>query len=215
MTVAARAAGLTTSPIRSIALGAPAGTISLALGEPGWPVPDAAVLALSSWAGEATTCSYGPNEGLPELVDALTDRYAVRPGDVMVSAGSQAALFALFQAHVPTGSRVLVPDPGFPAYATLAGLAGAQSTAYPLAADGSLDPDALVSLLDRHDDVSLAVLNHPGNPTGGTATVTDLELVAGACERRGVTLISDEVYRELTLAGPQPSMREVSDRAIV
>lgn len=215
MTVAARAAGLSTSPIRSIALGAPAGTISLALGEPGWPVPDAAVRALSGWAAEAMTCSYGPNEGLPELVDALTERYAVRPGEVMVSAGSQAALFALFQAHVPTGSRVLVPDPGFPAYATLSALAGAQPTTYPLAADGSLDPEALISLLDRHNDVSLAVLNHPGNPTGGVATAVGLEAVARACERRGVTLLSDEVYRELTLAGPQPSVREVSDQAIV
>lgn len=215
MSVAARAAGLTTSPIRSIARGAPPGTISLALGEPGWPVPDAAVQALGHWADQSMTCSYGPNEGLPELVDALRERYAVGSYQVMVTAGSQAALFALVQAHVPTGSRVLVPDPGFPAYRTLATLAGAQSTAYPLAAGGSLDADALVVLLDRHDDVSLVVLNHPGNPTGGTAPAAELERVARACECRGVTLISDEVYRELHLGVPQPSVREVSDQAIV
>lgn len=217
MTVAERAAGLTSSPIRSIARGAPPGTISLALGEPGWPVPDAAVQALAGWSATAMTCSYGPNEGLPELVDALSRRYGVPPVQVMVTAGSQAALFALFQAHVTAGSRVLVPDPGFPAYRTLATLAAARSTTYPVAADGSLDPDTLIELLDRHKDVSLVVLNHPGNPTGGVAGVSELAQVARACERRGVPLVSDEVYRELHLhpGTPPPSLREVSNTAIV
>lgn len=215
MIVADRAAGLSVSPIRSIARGAPPGTISLALGESGWPVPDAALDALSGWSAQTLTCSYGPNEGLPELVEALTERYAVRAEQLMVTAGSQAALFALFQAHVPAGSRVLVPDPGFPAYRTLATLAGAEITAYPLAADGSLDADTLLDLLERHDDVSVVALNHPGNPTGGTVTTGRLEQVAQACERRDVTLISDEVYRELHLGWPQPSVREVSDQAIV
>ena len=133
----------------------------------------------------------------------------------MVTAGSQAALYAVFQAHVPAGSRVLVPDPGFLAYPTLATLAGAVATAYPLGAGGTLDPAVLVALLDAHDDVSLVVLNHPGNPTGGGASLEALAQVADACERRGVVLVSDEVYRELHLDTRQPSLREVTTRGLV
>jgi aspartate aminotransferase len=215
MTVAARVAGLRTSPIRSIALGAPEGAVSLALGEPGWPVPEVARTALAAWAQESTTCAYGPNEGLPELVSAVAARHGVEVPEVMVTAGSQAALYAVFQAHVPAGSRVLVPDPGFVAYPTLATLAGARATAYRLGAGGALDPEAVTALLDEHDDVSLVVLNHPGNPTGGGATVQALAAVAQACERRGAVLVSDEVYRELHRGTPQPSLRAVTTTGLV
>lgn len=213
--VADRVTGLRTSPIRSIARGAPEGSVSLALGEPGWPVPDVVRTALGAWARESSTCSYGPNEGLPELVDAIAGRHGVPGSEVMVTAGSQAALYAVFQAHAAPGSRVLVPDPGFLAYPTLATLAGASATAYPLGAGGALEPAAVVDLLDAHDDVSLVVLNHPGNPTGGGTSLEALAQVAEACERRGVVLVSDEVYRELHLGTPQPSLHAVTTRGLV
>ena len=44
----------------------------------------------------------------------------------MVTAGSQAALFALYQTHVEPGTTVLVPDPGFVSYVSLARLCGAE-----------------------------------------------------------------------------------------
>lgn len=215
MSVAHRVAALRPSPIRAVSAGAPPGAISLALGEPGWPLPAVARDALSAWAADARTCGYGPNEGLPELVDALSTRCAVPPDQLMVTAGSQAALYAVFTAHAEAGSRVLVPDPGFPAYRTLATLAGASATAYPLGAGGALDPQPVTDLLAAHDDVSLVVLGHPGNPTGGPASTEALALVAAACERAGVVLVSDEVYRELHLGTPQPSARHVSERALV
>lgn len=215
MSTTTRVAALRPSPIRAVSRGAPEGAISLALGQPGWAMPPAVGSALSRWAASATTCGYGPNEGLPELVDTLTSRYAVPSDRVMVTAGSQAALYAVFTAHVEAGTRVLVPDPGFPAYRTLATLAGAGTTAYPLGVGGALDPQPVLDLLARHDDVSLVVLGHPGNPTGGPASIAALAAVAGACEQAGVLLLSDEVYRELHLGTPQPSVRDVCDRALV
>ena len=179
---------------------------------------------------------YGPNAGRPDLVEAIAQHHgggrqtalphrtvaraapdgrscqtgrSLVPDQVMVSAGSQAALFALFQAHVDPGTAVLVPDPGFVAYPSLARLCGGQPVAYPLGPGGELDAGALVETLARAPHTSLVVLNHPANPTGGMASPEALVRVAEACARRGVVLVSDEVYRELWVDEPPVSLHDV------
>ncbi|RIK15488.1 MAG: hypothetical protein DCC50_07925 [Acidobacteria bacterium] len=208
--VATRAGGMTLSPIRRMAVGAPAGTVSLALGEPGWPLPDAAREALAAAAAQPGPLPYGPNGGSPELVAEVAALHHCRPEEVMVTAGSQAALFALFQAWAAPGSAVLVPDPGFVSYASLARLCGADPVPYPLAAGGDLDAAALVDALAGAPHTSMVVLNHPANPTGGMASPAALRAVAAACARAGAVLVSDEVYRELWLGRPSAGLHEAA-----
>lgn len=217
MSTATRVAGLTTSSIRAIAAGAPSDAISLALGEPGWPLPDPARQALNTWAQTAQHCSYGPNQGIPELVQALRGYTGLTPEEFMVTAGSQAGMFAVFQAHVEPGSQVLIPDPGFPAYETLATLAGAEVVRYPLAADHgfALDAQALITTLEGAPRTSLVVIGHPANPTGGGASREALRAVAQRLETDGITLLSDEVYRQLWLDEKPTSVREVSQSSLV
>lgn len=213
MSPTARVASLAPSAIRALGAGAPPDAIPLGLGQPGWFMPQVAVDALAgaSWPG-----GYGPNEGLAELREAIAGYHDTRSVDeVMVTAGSQAALFALFTAHAGPDRPVLVPDPGFPAYRTLATLCGAEAAPYPLDPRGGLDVAAFARALDEHPRAEVAVINHPGNPTGGGATLEALRQVAGRCRERGVLLISDEVYRELYAVALQPSLRDVSDDGVV
>jgi aspartate/methionine/tyrosine aminotransferase len=211
--------GLGTSLIRSFAAGAPEHNVSLALGEPGWALPDVARQALGDWARHAASCSYGPNAGLPELQEAVAQRHATDVDEVMVTAGSQAALYAVMTAHLDPGDVVAIPDPGFPAYRTVARLAGARSVTYPLAHGGDLDPDALAATVERaateQTTLRMVVLNHPGNPTGGGASRHALHRVAELCAERDLVLVSDEVYTELWRDTAQPSIREVSSTAVV
>ncbi|WP_298887017.1 pyridoxal phosphate-dependent aminotransferase [uncultured Serinicoccus sp.] len=199
-----------------MSLDAPADAVDLGLGEPGWGAPDAGTRT----AVPAPSLSYGPNTSDPALVRAVagyasSPTHDVAPEQVMVTAGSQAALFALFQAWVEPGSTVLVPDPGFVAYPTLARLCGATPVGYPLGADGDLDADALVALLGEQPHTSLVVLNHPANPTGGLASERALSRVAEACAERGVLLVSDEVYAELWVDRRPVSLRDVSAEGVV
>ncbi|WP_010147160.1 pyridoxal phosphate-dependent aminotransferase [Serinicoccus profundi] len=232
MITATRVAGQGLSPIRRMSLGAPPDAINLGLGEPGWAMPD-----LGAPAGP-TPLAYGPNTSDPELVRAI-GRYAgalaggstpsdtsapvtaghgqspgLSPDQVMVTAGSQAALFALFSAYVEPGSVVLVPDPGFVAYPTLARMCGATPVGYPLGAGGDLDAEALADALGAHPHTSLVVLNHPANPTGGVASAAALEQVARRCDERDVLLVSDEVYAELWVDERPTSLREVTDNGV-
>jgi aspartate aminotransferase len=191
--------GMGLSRIRAMNQGAPAGCISLGLGEPSWNLPIAARGALTRWAAYDAPCSYGPNAGLPELRDALRGLCGVRDEELLVAAGSQGALFALFLAWAGPGDQVLLPDPGFVSYPTLAQLAGAESVFYSLADDFSLDSTRFKAALDAAPRAKLAVVNHPANPTGSGASREALDAAAAACRERDVILVSDEVYRELYL----------------
>jgi len=193
-------------------VGAPAGCVSLGLGEPTWDLPESGRRALALSAGP---CSYGPNAGLPELRRVIASFYGIAEECIMVSSGSQGALFALFMAYLGAGDEVLVPDPGFLAYPTLARLAGGEAVPYPLAPDGSLDELAFAAVLEAHPRAAAAIVNNPSNPTGGCAGETALSAVAAACEERGILLVSDEVYRELYLAKKPTSLADVSDYGIV
>lgn len=189
--------------------GAPAGCISLGLGEPSWPMPAVAVRALADAYREGEPCPYGPNAGTPELRAALSAWLGWPEDGVMLAAGSQAALFSLFQAWTSDGDRVLVPDPGFVTYPTLAAMAGAVAVPYTLADDGSLDADSFGRALMAADRVTLAIINHPANPTGAGADRAALAAVARLCADNGVVLVSDEVYRDLYLFDRQPSVLDV------
>ena len=208
-----RLAGLVPSPIRALARGAPDDAISLGLGEPTWPLPEAARRALAAQTG---ACSYGPNAGLPELRRAIGRRHDCDEHEVLVTCGSQEAMFCLLHAWVGPGDTVLVPDPGFPAYSSLATLAGATAATYRLArAEGyRLAPGPI---LERLDDpgVKAVIIGHPANPTGAGADEEALRRVAQACAERDVLLISDEVYRQLHFGVPIASLRDVSNHGVV
>ena len=76
MSPASRVAGLGLSPIRRMAVGAPTGTVSLGLGEPGWPLPQAARDALADIGADDGPLPYGPNAGRPDLVEAIASHHA-------------------------------------------------------------------------------------------------------------------------------------------
>jgi aspartate/methionine/tyrosine aminotransferase len=187
----------------------------MGLGEPGWALPEPARAALDQAARQQGPCAYGPNAGLPGLVEAVAGFHGAQPGEVMLGCGSEGVLYALFQAWVEPGDAVLVPDPGFLAYPALARLAGAEPVGYALGADFTLDPEAFRDALARTPTAKLAVINHPGNPTGAGTTRRALAEVAEACAARGVLLLSDEVYRELCLDQRAPGLREVTDQGLV
>jgi len=87
---------------------------------------------------------------------------------------------------------VLVPDPGFPIYPSVARFAGAVPVRYPLDATGAVDVARLAALIGPR--TRALVVNLPGNPTGGVATPDALLAIAELALRHDLTVISDEVY---------------------
>jgi len=200
----ARFSTIELSLIRQInALATPLST-NLGIGEPNVE-PDETLL---EFARRATTTSwhYSANAGNLSLRKKLADD----PNEVCITAGTEEALYAIFQAYVDPGDEVLIPDPGFVSYATLAKICGAEPVPYPLEPPSwRLDPRAITERITPK--TKLIIVNSPSNPLGAVADRAALEEIANA----GPLVVSDEVYRQLWYDVEPASMRGMSDRVIV
>jgi aspartate/methionine/tyrosine aminotransferase len=210
MTPADRLANIELSLIRQInALATPLST-NLGIGEPNLEPDD----TLRAFARRAATTSwhYSANAGALSLRKRLCADTSFDPAtECCVTAGTQEALFAIFQAYVNPGDEVLVPNPGFSSYATVARICGATPVAYDLEPPSwTLD----ASRIRFTTKTKLVVVNSPSNPLGTVLPHETLEAIARMAEERGVLVVSDEIYREIWYDAPPASMTAMSPNVI-
>lgn len=206
---AARLTGIELSLIRQInALATPL-SVNLGIGEPN-VIPDE---RLREMAREAATTSwkYSPNAGTISLRKKLSAEGRYEPAtEVCVTAGTQEGLFSIFTAYVEPGDEVLIPNPGFLSYATLAKVCGAQPVTYDLdAPDWQIDVEQLKKKITPR--TKLIIVNSPSNPLGSVASRGTLEQIAAL----GPLVVSDEVYREIWYDEQPASMAGMGENVIV
>lgn len=204
-----RLASVETSLIRQInALATPL-SVNLGIGEPN-VLPDERLREMAQRAA-TTSWQYSPNAGTLALRRKLCEGTAYdAKSEVCVTAGTQEALFSIFTAYVNPGDEVLVPDPGFLSYATLARMCGATVVHYELEPPGwEIDVAALEKKITAR--TKLILVNSPSNPLGAVVDRATLERLAAT----GRIVVSDEVYREIWYDSPPPSMSGISDNVIV
>lgn len=214
----ARLQGIQKSVIRQVFDRARPGSINLGLGEPDLPTPEvirkAAVRAIIEEQN-----GYTSHAGLPELRKRVARDYPYleeNPDRVVITAGSQEALYLALLALVDDGDEVLLPNPGFVAYPTIVRMAGGDSSFYrlPRERDFGFDADEFRRALTPRTKVVVCI--SPSNPTGRTLSQDDLVSISDALSDHDAYLISDEIYRELyyTAEGPG-SLSSCFDRTIV
>jgi len=203
---ARRLAGIEKSAIRQFFDRAPAGSINLGLGEPDLPTPDvvrqAAVRAILEEPNGYTT-----HAGLVALRERVAGEYAHAGGGadrVIVTAGSQEALYLALTTLVDEGDEVLLPDPGFVAYPAIVRMAGGRPVFYrlPAARGFALDLDDFRRKLSARTRVVVSI--SPSNPTGRALGPGDVRGMADALAGSGAIVVSDEIYRELYFGDERP-----------
>jgi aspartate/methionine/tyrosine aminotransferase len=201
---AQRLRGIELSLIRKVTQAAPPGAINLALGELGFPLPqilrEEALRLL-----QTATPVYTPNAGLSELRSAIAALYpGSDPEDICVCNGAEEALFVSLLSILDTGDAVAIPDPDYPAYAAICALLEAKVVRLPyLESLQAADLDEWERLIAG--GVEVLVLSHPSNPAGHVFSEADARRLACLCEEYEVTLVVDEIYRELFFCDPLPS----------
>jgi aspartate/methionine/tyrosine aminotransferase len=121
-------------------------------------------------------------------------------------------------ALVGPGDEVIVPDPGFPIYDSMARFMGATPVPIPLRveADFRLDLDELRSLITPR--TRLIVFNSPQNPTGAVLTRGDIEGIAAIAMAHDLIVLADEIYSRILYEGEHVSILSVEgmdERTIV
>ncbi|QGP79740.1 pyridoxal phosphate-dependent aminotransferase [Sphingobium sp. CAP-1] len=172
---------------------------------PRWSVADLCALGDAPLAIDDAVLSYAPPQGSPALRHAIAAFHGVDADSVIATTGSSEALSILFCLGARPGANIVLPDPGYPAYAAVAQAWGLSPRFYRLErADGFAQrADAILAQVDA--DTSLVILNTPHNPTGTVMPRDEIAVLAAALATRGVPLLVDEVYHPLYFTAPQPS----------
>lgn len=214
---ARRMDGVERTLIRQIFDSAPKDAINLGLGQPDLPTPKLAAEAGIAGIAAGRTF-YTSTAGDTTVRAAIAARYApfaTGAENVVVTVGSQEAMFAVALTLVDAGDEILYPDPGYPAYPVVARLIGAKGVPYPLRPerDFRIDPaDVEARLTDR---TRLVIVCSPSNPTGGINRAEELGALARLLEDRGVPWLSDEIYAGFCYDGKEPSLRQFSGEGLV
>lgn len=185
--------------------------IDLGAGVPDRPAPAHIVEALKASASDPASHRYPPYDGKKSFKRAVAHWYDKRFGvtldaetEVLALLGSKEGLVHLVWAVSDPGDVVLVPDPGYPAYAVAAIMAGAQPVSVPLRPELGGFPDLEALPAEIVARAKLLFLNYPSNPTGAIATPERFAAVVAWARRHGVKVVHDAAYAEFGFDGHVP-----------
>ena len=171
-------------------------------GEPDFDTPEhikrAAIEAL-----EAGFTKYTPNAGIPELRQAISDKFAAdnglnyRAGQVVVSNGAKHACYNAILATCQPGDEVVIPAPYWVSYPDMVRLVGAEPVIVPTSERNGwkMRPEDFENAMTPR--TKMLIMNSPGNPTGSVYTREELEAIVNVAAEEDIYVLSDEIYEKL------------------
>jgi alanine-synthesizing transaminase len=178
--------------------------ISLNIGNPGlfgFRTPETMRLAMIENLGQAEP--YCHQKGIFPAREAVVMQqqnrgiHGVTADEVFIGNGVSELIDLSLRALLNPGDEVLVPSPDYPLWSAAVTLNGGKAVHYRCRRENAFIPDiadleALVSKRTR----AIVVIN-PNNPTGAVYDRKTLEDIAALAERRGLVVLSDEIYDQM------------------
>ena len=200
------------------------GVISLGVGEPDfttpWHIREAAIYSL-----ERGHTMYTSNHGLLELRQLLSRHierlYGVHydpTTELMVTNGVSQGLDVVARSLLDPGDEVIVPDPGYVAYAPCVTLSGGIVKPVPTSSDRGFSVEAADIEAAVTPRTKALLLGYPNNPTGAVLSRAQMLAIADAAERHDLLVISDEIYDRLVYDGEHvcvPSLPGMRERTVL
>lgn len=175
--------------------------INLGIGSPDQAPSANAIEALISSAQNPANHGYQNYKGIPAFRQAIAGFYQNTYGVtldpetmILPLMGSKEGIMHIAMAFVNEGEEVLIPDPGYPTYSSVARLVGARLRPYALREE--LDWGIDVEALKRSDlsKVKLMWINFPHMPTGRTATREELKALVDLARENQFLIVNDNPY---------------------
>ncbi|MEF0939084.1 pyridoxal phosphate-dependent aminotransferase [Rhizobium sp. BR 362] len=197
--------------------------ISMAVGQPSHPAPQAALEAARAALGHGRI-GYTDALGTLALKQALAGHYLARHGltidpmRIAITTGSSAGFNLAFLTLFDPGDSVAIARPGYPAYRNILAALGLDVVEVSAAAETqfTLTPESLEAAQAASGKrLKGVLLASPANPTGTVTGRAALKALADYCAARSIAFISDEIYHGLTFVGEETSALELTDQAIV
>ena len=144
------------------------------------------------------------------------DSYGVTvdPEQVILTCGASPAFVMALSCLFRPGARVALARPGYVAYRNTLKAMYLEPVEMDCGADARFQVTA--AALDALDPVPDGlIIASPANPTGTIIAADELAAIAEVCQRKGIRVVSDEIYHGLSYGQRAASMLEYWPQAVI
>ena len=189
--------------------------INLGIGSPDLPPHPDVIRVLQEESSKPNTHAYQGYKGVPALRSAMAAWYKqwylvdLNPEtNILPLIGSKEGITHICMTYLNEGDAALVPDPGYPAYASAVKMAGGTPLNYALTANRNYFPDfgELSQLVAGPNKVKLMFVNYPNMPTGQLPTEGLFENLVAWAKEHNVLLVHDNPYSFILNESPASLM---------
>lgn len=171
-------------------------------GEPDFDTPEH-IKAAAMASLDAGFTKYTPSSGLPELRQAISEKFAADNGidykasQIIVSNGAKHSCLNAILAVCEPGDEVIIPAPYWLSYPEMVRIAGAEPVFVQTteATDWKMTAEMFENAMTPR--TKMVIINTPGNPTGSVYSREELEAIVAVAAEEEITILSDEIYEKL------------------
>lgn len=172
----------------------------LNIGQPDLPSPQNAIDALRQI--DRTTLEYSPSQGFESIREKFVKYYSrfgipLTPDQIIVTTGASEALMMIFLACLDPGDELIMTEPGYANYISIAIAAGIVVKTVTAKIENGFALPPVEEFEEKITPRTKAILIcNPNNPTGYLYTPEELDKLKDIVKKHNLYLFADEVYRE-------------------
>lgn len=159
---------------------------------------------------DPTIARYTPDEGLPEVREAVCRRCAriygagPDPDQVSLTVGASQAFWLAMLGLCQPGDEVIVQEPAYFDHPMALAILGITMVPAPFVPEnrGIPDPLAIAALITPKTRAILIVT--PSNPTGAVTPANVIDELYAIAQSRNIALVLDETYADFIAESPRP-----------
>jgi aspartate/methionine/tyrosine aminotransferase len=175
--------------------------INLGIGSPDLAPSENTIDALIASAKNPTNHGYQNYKGIPQLRQAIADFYKKTYSvslntetEILPLMGSKEGIMHISMAFVNEGDEVLIPNPGYPTYASVAKLTGAKIVTYQMSEQLNWGIDIVALRKKDLSKVKIMWVNFPHMPTGRIASKEELKELVDLARENNFLIVNDNPY---------------------
>lgn len=175
--------------------------INLGIGSPDLMPPISAIKNLKSGLSVKNAHKYQSYNGIDRIRLETSRFYKSHYGvdlnyktDILPLIGSKEGIFHISMAFLSKNDKVLIPNPGYPAYSSITKLIGNSVVYYNLSEKNNWLPE--IDELKKHNlsEVKLMWINYPHMPSGSLASISYLKKLVDFAASNNILLVNDNPY---------------------
>jgi aspartate/methionine/tyrosine aminotransferase len=184
--------------------------IDLCQAVPSYPPAPVMTAHLKQLLDDPVIARYTPDEGLPEVREAVCERYRrlyganIESSQICMTVGASQAFWLAMLGLCRPGDEVIVQEPAYFDHPMALTIMGVRMVPAPFVPKnrGIPDPTTIASLITPRTRAILVVT--PSNPTGAVTPPAMIEELHDIAVRNGIALVLDETYADFIAGSPRP-----------